>query len=82
MKPADDHPLVRPAIIRALIIGGCVVLALALAAELLIPLKGHHGFDEFFGFPALFGFLSCVVLVLVSKLLGLLLGRREAFYDE
>lgn len=82
MKSADDHWLVRPSTIRGLIIGSCVVLALTVAVELLIPIKAHHGFDEFLGFPALFGFLSCVAMVLVAKLAGFVLKRGEAFYDE
>ena len=33
------------------------------------------------GFYALFGFVSCVVIILVSKLFGLVLKRGEGYYD-
>ena len=42
----------------------------------------HFGFDSFFGFYALLGFVSCAVLILFSKLVGLVLKAREDYYDE
>ncbi len=34
------------------------------------------------GFYALFGFLSCVAIIVVSKLLGYVLKQREDYYDR
>lgn len=82
MNRDDDHWLVRPATVRLLIRGGIAVLVLTVLAEAIVPIHGHHGFDEFPGFPALFGFLSCVAMVLVAKVMGLVLKRDEDYYDE
>jgi hypothetical protein len=34
------------------------------------------------GFYAVFGFIACVVIILVSKLLGFALKVREDYYDN
>lgn len=34
------------------------------------------------GFYAFFGFVSCVVIILVSKLLGFALKKKEDYYDR
>jgi uncharacterized membrane protein len=64
-----------------------VGLILAAVAEIVLPLVfhgGHHYFS-FEGFPAwgsLYGLISCVAIIVVSKLLGKLwLMRREDYYD-
>lgn len=70
-----NHWLVRPRTVRRLWIGGLVVLALTVVAEIAFPVKGHYGWDDWPGFGAVFGFASCVVMVLVAKGLGVLLKR-------
>lgn len=50
--------------------------------DLFIPKEGAFGFDRFFGFYSLLGFVSCAVLILFSKLLGIFLKKREDYYDR
>lgn len=78
----DDHWLTRPATIRWLWIGFAVILALTVAAQLLIPMEGTFGTEKSFGFAAWFGFISCVAMVLVARVLGWLLKRGEDYYGE
>lgn len=75
-----DHWLVRPATIRKLWWGFSIVLALTVAAQALIYVKGYFGVDGWFGFGAAYGFLSCLAMVLVAKALGLVLKRGENYY--
>ncbi len=62
----------------------CFYLVLVL---LVVPdffLHKHTLFSEVEAWPgyyALFGFLACVAIILVSKLLGYLLKREEDYYD-
>jgi multisubunit Na+/H+ antiporter MnhG subunit len=42
----------------------------------------HFGMDSFFSFYALLGFVSCAVLILFSKLIGLILKVKEDYYDR
>lgn len=78
----DDHWLVRPRTIRLLWIGGCVVLAMTLLAELWVPIDGAFAGDGWFGFGAVFGFGVCVVMVFGAKALGVLLKRPQDHYDD
>lgn len=73
--------LERPSTIRLLWIVFAAVLAATVLAEFLADMHGEFGLDESFGFNAWYGFGACVVLVLVAKILGVLLKRRDTYYD-
>lgn len=79
-RAQQDHWLVRPATIRKLWWGFSIVLALTVAAQLFVYVKGYFGADGWFGFGAAFGFLSCLAMVLVAKGLGVFLKRQEDYY--
>ncbi len=80
--PGHDHWLVRPETIRKIWIGSIIVLVITVVLELRTGTAGHfHGVDEWFGFPAVFGFLSCVAMVFGAKVLGNILKRRDDYYD-
>jgi sterol desaturase/sphingolipid hydroxylase (fatty acid hydroxylase superfamily) len=81
-RPADDHWLVRPATIRRLWQVAAVILAATVLVQAFLPVKGYFGPDGWFGFAAAFGFASCVAMVVVAKLLGAVLKRDEAYYDD
>ena len=78
--PQDDHWLVRPGTIRMLWWIFSVVLAVLVGLQLVIKVKGYFGVDDWFGFGAAFGFLSCLAMVLVAKALGVLLKRPQDYY--
>jgi hypothetical protein len=78
----DDAWLARPSSIRLLWRAFWVVLALTVAAQLLIKVKGYFGVDGWLGFGAIYGFASCVAMVLVAKALGFFLKRDENYYRE
>jgi hypothetical protein len=78
----DDHWLSRPATIRRLWQLFALILAGTVLVQLAIPIEGHFGIDGWFGFAAAFGFLSCVAMVFGAKALGVLLKRRDDYYDD
>ena len=51
-------------------------------AELFADLHPHFGFVDWFAFNAVYGFLTCVAMVLVAKLLGFTLKRPDDYYDD
>ena len=65
-----------------------VGLALVALAEVALPFmfhdEHHHfSFESWPAFGSLYGLLSCVVIVVVSKILGTVwLMRRENYYDS
>ncbi len=76
----DDHWLVRPDSIRLMWRVFWAVLALTVALEIFIKVKGYFGVDEWIGFGAAFGFISCVAMVVVAKGLGFILKRHQDYY--
>ena len=81
-RPEDDAWLARPSTIRLLWRVFAVVLALSVGAQLLFPVKGYFGIDSWLGFGAVYGFLSCLAMVLFAKVLGGFLKRTETYYGE
>jgi hypothetical protein len=79
--PDSNHWLVKPATIRRLWIGFILVLVALVALDLVIAHHPHFGIDGTFGFGAWFGFLSCVALIVLAKVLGAILKRPDTYYD-
>ena len=80
--PQNDNWLVRPTTIKLLWRVFIAILALTVLAQLVIKVKGYFGVDDWFGFAAAFGFLSCVAMVLLAKVLGFVLKRDENYYND
>ncbi len=78
----DDHWLARPKTIKLLWRVFAAVLALLVIAQAFVYIKGYFGVDTWFGFGAVFGFLSCLAMVLFAKGLGYVLKRDEDYYDD
>lgn len=63
----------------------CLILALLVGfdALLLDKAKAHTLAEHLPGFWAVFGFVSCVVIIFVSKWFGKLgITRQEDYYDQ
>lgn len=80
--PEQRAWLYRPSSIRKLWIGLWLVLALTVVAQFGVHVHDHFVVDGWFGFSAVYGFLSCVAMVLFAKLLGDALKRPEDYYDR
>ena len=57
----------------------CIAL---LAADWLVDRHVAHTVEKLFGFYALYGFVSCWMLVIVAKQLRRLVKRREDYYGD
>jgi len=76
----QDAWLVRPSSIKTLWRFFWAILILTVLAQLVIKVKGSFGFDSWIGFGAVFGFISCLLMVLFAKALGMLLKRDQEYY--
>ena len=77
----------RPAssVVRRAFYAWLAVLALteAVAPRLLYHEPAHFAFEEWPAFGSIYGFFSCVAIIVVSKLLGKLwLMRSENHYES
>lgn len=81
LPPDHDHWLVRPQNIRKLWVAFIAILALTVAAEFVWHPHPHFTLDAIFGFGAWYGFLACVALVAFAKVLGVLLKRKDTYYE-
>ncbi len=57
------------------------VCAVLLLIDFAIPRHVTHAWEGLLGFYAVYGFVACVILVLVAKEMRKLLMRKEDYYD-
>jgi len=82
LKDGQPHWLVRPRTIRWLWLGFAVILALTVAAQIVIDVHDYFTVDGWFAFYAIFGFVSCLGMVVFAKALGWFLKRPDTYYDD
>ena len=61
------------------LVGACVIL---IALDLVLHRHVSHPWEAMFGFYAVYGFVACVLLVLLAKERRKVLIRNEDYYDE
>ena len=73
-KPENVKRLLR-------IFYACVVLSLAI--DIFYHKHGIFTWESFFGFYSAYGFVACVILVIVAKyILRPLVMRKEGYYND
>jgi hypothetical protein len=82
MAKDNKHWLVRTQTIAGLWLVFLVILALTLVAELFVHAHGHFGIDGTFAFNAWYGFGVCVAMIVVAKILGIFLKRKDTYYGQ
>ena len=59
------------------------VVYIILSKQHIIHRHVEYQWEEYFGFYAIYGFVACVILVLISKyVLRPLVKRKEDYYDK
>ena len=58
----------------------CCVFLFAL--DFVIHRHIYHSWENLWGFYPIFGFIACVILVLIAKWMRTVLMRPEDYYDE
>ena len=72
----------KPENIKKLWIMLYVICALTVILDFFTHRHAYFGMDGYFSFYAVIGFVSCAVLILFSKLVGLILKVKENYYDK
>jgi len=58
-----------------------IFLCILLIIDFLIPKHGHFSWEFAPEFYAVYGFVACFCLIYISKVLRLLVKRKEDYYD-
>jgi len=79
---AKTHIFDKPENIKKLLIIFFSTLVVLLAIDFFVHKHAYFPWEEWPEFYAIFGFVACVILVLVSKyILRPLVKRKEDYYD-
>lgn len=81
-KDEKPHIFDNPRNVRRVIQALIGVSALSIVAQFFIPIHAEHPWEVLFGFYGIYGFVACVMLVLIAKELRKVLMRSEDYYDR
>ncbi len=80
-KTEKTHWLDQRRNVDRLVYGLVAICALLVVADLFYHKHTHFAFEGWFGFFAGFGFVMCVILVLLAKEMRKIVKRDEDYYD-
>lgn len=75
-----EHWLDDPENVRKVWRGFLAVLALTVVAGAFVDLHPHFDFERWFGFSAAYGFVTCLLMIVGAKGLGVFLKRPDGYY--
>jgi hypothetical protein len=78
----DRHWLDEPRNVRLLWRIFLVVLAVTVLVEPFVDLHPRFAIERLFGFHAWYGLLACAAMILIAKVFGVVLKRRDTYYDD
>ena len=76
------HMFDNPRNIKRVIHTLYAVCGISLAAEFFVDRHVDHPWEWLFGFYSVYGFVACVILVLIAKEMRKVIMRREDYYDD
>ncbi len=82
MSTSNKHFFDNPKNVQLLIRGLYVCCGILILLEFFISRYSKHPIEWIWGFYPLYGFVGCVILVLVAKWLRKLLMRDENYYGD
>ena len=75
------HMFDNPRNVRRVVYALFAVCALTFAADFFVERHVDHPWEALFGFYAVYGFVACILLVLVAKEMRKVVMRKEDHYD-
>lgn len=82
-KPKDEKTYLfdNPRNVSRLLLGFYISCAGLFAADFIVHRHTIHPWEDLPGFYAIYGFVACVILVVIAKEMRKLLMRKEDYYD-
>jgi len=83
MSHPDDKQYLfdKPKNVSRLLRGFYVVCAVLLVLDFVLHRHTSHSWENLPGFYAVYGFVACVLLVLIAKEMRKVIMRKEDYYD-
>ena len=78
----NQHWIKKKENIKKLWVCAIILLVCLVLVQIILPIKGHFEAESWLGFGAWFGFVVCVLMILFSKLLGLVVKKSEDYYEK
>ena len=72
----------NPRNVRRVVFGLVAVCVILAGLDLVLHRHVSHPWESMIGFYAVYGFVACVILVLLAKEMRKVLIRKEDYYDE
>ena len=82
MSEGEGHLFDNPRNVRRVVRGLILACAVLFGLDAVLHRHVSHPWEGFFGFYALYGFVACVLLVLLAKEMRRLVMREEDYYDR
>ena len=76
------HLFDNPRNVERLLKGFYVICIILVIADFIIHRHTTMGWEKIPAFYAIYGFIACVVLVVIAKLMRKVIMRKENYYDE
>ncbi len=76
------YPFDNPRNVRRVVLGLVAVCVILAGLDLVLHRHVYHPWENMIGFYAVYGFVACVLLVLLAKEMRKMLIRKEDYYDE
>ena len=82
MKDEKQHFFDKPGNVRRTMHALYAICAVLLVLDVILHRHVVHSWESLWGFYPLYGFVGCVVLVLVAKWMRTFLMRSEDYYER
>lgn len=82
MDNNDQHFFDNPLNVKRLLRALYVVCAILFALDFVIHRHTKHDWESLWGFYPIYGFVACVLLVMIAKWLRTFLMRPQDYYDK
>jgi len=81
-KTENKYLFDNPKNVQRLLTGFYTVCALLIVADFIIHRHISLAWEKIPAFYAIYGFIACVLLVVLAKLMRKVIMRKENYYDE
>lgn len=82
MDNKEQHLFDNPQNVKRVLRGLYVVCAILFVLDFVLHRHVTHPWDSLWGFYPIYGFVACVLLVLIAKWMRKILMRPQDYYDE